>query len=260
MAAAMKGAITALYSAVAYLVSMGVFLYAVGFIEGIVVPKTLDSGPAGDPAGAAAIDLGLLALFAVQHSVMARTGFKRAWTRLVPEAAERSTYLLFTSLVLALLIWCWRPLPGAVWSLGGGLAVFTFAMSWAGWALALASTFLISHVHLFGLSQGFGRLFGREASEPQFATPPLYRWMRHPLYAGMILAFWAAPRMSVGHLIFAAAMTGYILVGIRLEERDLAARFGQPYLRYRAQVGMLVPRLGPRSPRTAPSRGTARRS
>ncbi|HYP79523.1 MAG TPA: hypothetical protein VEQ17_04490, partial [Steroidobacteraceae bacterium] len=193
--------------------------------------------------GAILVDLALLGVFAVQHSVMARKGFKLMWTRIVPEAVERSTYVLFSSLALALLLWQWQPIPQLVWSTDGALAIAITALSWAGWAMVLASTFLISHFHLFGLTQGFARLLRRHMPEQEFTTPLFYRWVRHPLYAGFIIAFWAAPQMSVGHLLFAVATTGYILLGIWLEERDLVAHFGQRYLQYREAVGMLIPRL-----------------
>lgn len=236
--------ILALYSAATYLLFLVTFLYAIGFVEGVVVPRTIDSGEAGDPLTTVLVDAALLGIFAVQHSVMARQGFKRMWTRIIPEAAERSTYVLMASLALALLLWQWRPLPALVWSVENPVAAGVIsAVSWAGFGMVLLSTFLISHFHLFGLSQGFAQLLRRQMPEQQFTTPLLYRWIRHPLYAGFILAFWAAPRMSVGHLLFAVATTGYILLNIWLEERDLVAHFGRRYVEYRAAVGMLFPRL-----------------
>lgn len=240
----MRKLLAALYSALVYVFFLGVFLYAIGFVENIVVPKSIDSGAGGSLAGALPIDAGLLLLFALQHSVMARPGFKRLWTRLVPSEIERSTFVLFASLALALLCWQWRALPQPVWSVAEPIVARTLlAVSWAGWGLLLLSTFLLSHFHLFGLSQGFARLLGRRLPEPAFATPSLYRWLRHPIYAGFILAFWAAPRMSLGHLFFCIATTGYIFVGIWFEERDLMAQFGDRYRRYRASVGMLVPKI-----------------
>jgi len=233
----------ALYSTFAYLLFLGTFVHAIGFVENIMVRKTIDSGAAGGATGAILVDLALLGVFAVQHSVMARKGFKRVWTRIVPEAVERSTYVLFSSLALALLLWQWQPIPQLVWSTDGALAMAITALSWAGWAMVLASTFLISHFHLFGLTQGFARLLRRHMPEQEFTTPLFYRWVRHPLYAGFIIAFWATPQMSVGHLLFAVATTGYIMLGIWLEERDLVAHFGQRYLQYREAVGMLIPRL-----------------
>ena len=240
----MRRLLAALYSVLVYVFFLAVFLYAIGFVENILVPKTIDSGASGSVVNSLLIDAGLLLLFAVQHSVMARPGFKRLWTRIVPEYVERSTFVLFASLVLALLCWQWRPLPQLVWSIEDPLAAGALTiLSWSGWGLLLLSTFLISHFHLFGVSQGFARLLGSKLPEPEFVTPFLYKWLRHPIYAGFILAFWAAPHMSLGHLAFAVATTGYILVGIWLEERDLVAYFGDRYRQYRSTVGMLVPRL-----------------
>jgi protein-S-isoprenylcysteine O-methyltransferase Ste14 len=227
-----------------YVFFLGVFLYAIGFVEDVLVPKSIDSGTVGPVMGSLLIDAGLLVLFALQHSVMARPGFKRLWTRVIPPSIERSTYVLLASLALALVCWQWRPLPQAVWLIEDPIAVkAVLIVSWSGWGLLLLSTFLISHFHLFGLSQGFARLLGRKLPEPEFVTPFVYRWLRHPLYTGFILAFWAAPRMSLGHLFFAVATTGYIFVGTWFEERDLIALFGDRYRQYRATVGMLVPKI-----------------
>jgi methanethiol S-methyltransferase len=240
----MRAMLVALYSAVVYVLFLGTFLYAIGWVEAVLVPKAIDSGAAGDLPTSFAIDTALLGLFAVQHSVMARPSFKRAWTRIIPEAAERSTYVLFATAALALLLWQWRPAPQIVWSVDDPMwAGAIRAVSWSGWALLLASTFLISHFHLFGLSQGFSRLLKLGQPDGAFVTPLFYRWIRHPLYLGFILAFWAAPRMSLGHLFFAAATTGYILIGIWFEERDLVAQFGARYLAYRETAGMLLPRF-----------------
>ena len=250
----MRALLTALYSACVYAFFLATFLYAIGFVEGALVPKTIDSGAAGDLVGTLSIDTLLLGIFAIQHSVMARPAFKRAWTRIVPEAAERSTYVLCASAALALLLWQWRPAPQLVWSAGDPLLAGALrAVSWSGWALLLASTFLISHFHLFGLSQGFARMLKLNQPDGAFVTPLFYRWIRHPIYLGFILAFWAAPAMSLGHFYFAAATTGYILIGIWFEERDLIAHFGDRYRQYRASVGMLLPkiRLRARSNRTA---------
>lgn len=239
----MRATITALYSALVYVLFLATFLYAIGFVEGVAVPKTIDSGHPGGALISVAIDAVLLGVFALQHSIMARPAFKRAWTRIVPEEAERSTYVLFATAALALVCWQWRPLPAPVWSVRHHLVrEIILAISWCGWAMLLLSTFLISHFHLFGLSQGFTRLLRRAQSPPVFATPFFYKWMRHPIYTGFILAFWAAPRMSRGHLLFAGLATGYIFVGIWFEERDLIAQFGERYRGYRQSVGMLIPK------------------
>ena len=251
----MRKLLAALYSILVYALFLAVFLYAIGFVENILVPKSIDSGPSGDIASSLLIDAALLVLFALQHSIMARPGFKRVWTRIVPEEIERSTFVLFASLALALVCWQWRPLLQTIWSVAdpiGSRALLV--VSWMGWGLLLLSTFLISHFHLFGVSQGFARLLGRTPSEPAFVTPFLYRWMRHPLYVGFILAFWAAPHMTLGHLFFAIATTGYIFVGIWFEERDLIAYFGDRYLQYRGSVGMLFPKIRIASPRKGVAR------
>jgi protein-S-isoprenylcysteine O-methyltransferase Ste14 len=246
----MRKLLAALYSALVYALFLGVFLYAIGFVEDVLVPKSIDSGTSGPLALSLLIDAALLVLFAGQHSIMARPGFKRIWTRIVPEEIERSTFVLFASLALALVCWQWRALPQSIWSIGDPIAAKgLLVVSWSGWGLLLLSTFLISHFHLFGLSQGFARLLGSKLPEPAFVTPFLYRWLRHPIYAGFILAFWAAPHMSLGHLFFAVATTGYIFVGIWFEERDLMAYFGDRYRQYRATVGMLVPKIRLASPR-----------
>jgi protein-S-isoprenylcysteine O-methyltransferase Ste14 len=240
----MRKLLAALYSVLVYVFFLAVFVYAIGFVENVVVPKTIDSGSGGQIVSSLLIDAGLLMLFALQHSIMARPWFKRVWTRIVPQEIERSTFVLFASLVLALVCWQWRPLPQTVWSVVdpiGSRALLV--VSWSGWLLLLLSTFLISHFQLFGLSQGLARVIGQTPPEQAFVTPYLYRWLRHPLYAGFILAFWAAPHMSLGHLFFAVATTGYIFVGIWFEERDLIAHFGERYRQYRATVGMLVPRI-----------------
>lgn len=240
----MKGLLTAFYSAVVYLFFFVTFLYAAGFVTGVAVPKAIDTGPEGALLPSLAIDLALLGLFAVQHSVMARPGFKRVWTRVIPEAAERSTFVLAASLALALLFWQWRPLLAPIWAVQDPTAALVLtAIGWSGWAMVLISTFLISHFHLFGLSQGFARILGLKQPDQSFTTPLFYKWIRHPIYAGFIIAFWSTPHMSLGHLLFAVATTGYILIGIWLEERDLVAHFGGRYLEYRRNVGMLVPKL-----------------
>lgn len=240
----MTALLAAIYSAGAYIFFLGTFLYAIGFVENIGVPKSIDSGAAGDLLTSVVINAAVLTVFALQHSIMARPAFKRLWTRIVPHEAERSTYVVFASLALVLVFWQWRPLPQLAWSISDpGAAALVQAVSWIGWATVLGSTFLISHFHLFGLSQGFARMLGLKPPSMQFATPFLYRYLRHPLYAGFILAFWGEPHMSIGHLLFAAATTGYIFVGIWLEERDLVAHFGDRYRQYRETVGMLFPKL-----------------
>ena len=232
-----------LYGLAAYLFFLATFVYAVGFIGNVFVPKSLDSGAPGPLAEALAVDLLLLGIFAVQHSVMARRSFKRWWTRIVPPAVERSTFVLAATLALALICWQWRPIPEPViWRVENAAGVQAlWAVFWLGWAILLLSTFLLNHFELFGLHQAFARMTGSEIPEPQFRTPLLYRYVRHPIYLGFVLSFWAAPVMTAGHLLFAAGATGYILVGIWFEERDLMHQFGEQYRRYRDQVGMLLP-------------------
>lgn len=244
------------YGVLCYVIFLYAFLYAIGFVGGFIVPKTIDSGTAGAFWPSVLVNLGLLGVFGLQHSVMARPGFKRRWTRLVPEPAERSTYVLFASIALLLLYRFWQPLPGTIWAVEGG---FGRAALWGlfglGWTLVLASTFMISHAHLFGLRQVGEYVRSGTVSAPDFQTPGLYRYMRHPIMVGFFIAFWATPEMTVGHLLFAVVTTIYILVALRFEERDLLGAFGDRYRRYREEVPMFVPRLTRRAARAASETG-----
>ena len=238
----MLGLLAMLYGIVAYATFLIAFLYAIGFVGHVFVPKSIDSGAPGPLAEALVVNTLLLGLFAVQHSVMARPAFKRWWTRFVPQSVERSTYVLFASLALLLLYWQWRPIPDIVWAVQNPLAVHALtAIFWLGWAMLLVSTFLISHFELFGLSQVFARWRNRQLPPAEFKAPLLYRVVRHPIYLSFLLAFWAAPTMTAGHLLFSVATTAYILIAIQLEEHDLTALFGDKYRQYRREVGMLLP-------------------
>lgn len=238
----MKRVLALMYGVAVYIFFFATFLYAILFVGGIAGPKSIDSGPVLPSWQAALIDALLLSLFAVQHSVMARRGFKQVWTRIVSWHLERSTYVLAATLSLALVLWQWQPIPNEIWdvrgtTLGSALAI----LFWCGWAILLLSTFLINHFELFGLQQAWGYFLGQENQRPAFKAPLLYRWVRHPIYLGFVIAFWSAPVMTAGHLLFAVATTGYILLGIYFEERDLIRAYGNAYLEYRRQVPMLIP-------------------
>ena len=230
------------YGLAAYLVSFATILYAIGFVSGLPVPKGIDDGATVSIWEALMLNLLLLTLFAVQHSVMARKPFKCWLTQYIPAAVERSTYVLVASLVLMLLFWQWRPMPTVLWQVtNASLATVITGVSLTGWGLVFTSTFLINHFELFGVQQVVHNLSGRTAAAPRFYTPLLYRLVRHPLYLGFLIAFWATPTMTVGHLLFTVATTAYIFIGIALEERDLVGQFGDEYRRYRERVAMIVP-------------------
>jgi len=232
------------YGALAYMTFVGAFSYAIGFVSQFVVPKTIDSGAASAPLRACIVDLALMSLFAIQHSGMARRGFKRLFASFALPAVERSTYVLLASLTLMLLFSRWQPIMIVVWQIETPvLAYAAIAGGFVGWLIVLYSTFLISHFELFGLTQVITHFTGRLADPIKFKTPGLYRLIRHPIYLGFIIAFWATPTMTLGHMLFAAVTTAYILVGIWLEERDLVALFGEEYRRYREKVAMLLPGL-----------------
>lgn len=231
-----------LYGLAAYAVFFASFLYAIGFVSGLVVPKTIDTGPALPITEALIVNILLMSLFAAQHSVMARRQFKEWWTQYVPKSVERSTYVLFASLVLVLLFWQWRPIPTVLWHVANPqIAMAIIGLSFVGWLIVLTSTFLINHFELFGLHQVVNNLSGRPMPVPRFRTPLFYKLVRHPIYLGFIVAFWAVPIMTVGHLLFAAVTTAYIIVGILLEENDLIDMFGDDYRHYRNRVSMLIP-------------------
>jgi len=253
----MRGFAALAYGLFCYIVFLFTLLYAIGFVGNFAVPKSIDSGVAGSPLNALLVDALLLGVFAVQHSVMARPAFKRWWTRLVPPALERSTYVLMASAALLLIYWQWQPLPAPVWTVTNPLGVTMLdAVFWLGWATLVVSTFVINHFELFGLWQVYAHARGKDSPPARFEVRSIYRLVRHPIYLGFILAFWSTPAMTVGHLFFAIATTGYILVGIYFEERDLVASFGDQYRRYRGQVRMLLPL--PRRPRSPSLRAVDR--
>ena len=233
---------TFIYGVISYLLFLGTFLYAIGFIGNLIVPKSIDSGRTGSLGQALLIDAALLTLFAVQHSLMARPWFKRAWTQVVPKPAERSTYVLLSSVALLLLFWQWQPIGGVVWTVENQvIQMVIYGLYAIGWLLVLSSTFLINHFDLFGLRQVFLFLIGRPYTQLKFGTPMFYRHIRHPLYLGWLFAFWSTPTMTVAHLVFAIATTTYIFVAIQLEEKDLEGAFGDDYRRYKKTVPMIIP-------------------
>jgi protein-S-isoprenylcysteine O-methyltransferase Ste14 len=230
------------YGSLSYLIFLGSFLYAIGFIGNFGVPTTLDGTPTGPLGVAVLIDVGLLTLFAVQHSVMARKWFKDWWTRIVPKPLERSTYVLFSSLALILMFWLWQPLGGVIWSIEDPFGRIVLRVLFGfGWSLVLLSTFLINHFDLFGLRQVWLYLRDQPYTAMRFGTPGPYRLVRHPLYVGWLFAFWSTPTMTLAHLLFSAATTAYILIAIQLEERDLVREHGETYEAYRRSVPMLIP-------------------
>jgi len=231
-----------LFSIIAYVTFLGAFLYAIGFVSGLWVPKGLDDGDLGTTSSALVVNLLLLSVFAIQHSVMARPAFKRWWTRIVHPAAERSIYVLLTNILLVLIFWQWRPLPETVWNLSGTMGeTVLMATFWLGWGVVFISTFLLDHFELFGLKQGIMHFRGQPMPVQKFRQPLFYKLVRHPIMLGFIIAFWSAPVMSQGHLLFAAVTTAYMLVAIRIEEHDLSSSLGEDYRAYQKRTSMILP-------------------
>lgn len=243
-ASAASRAAILLYGVATYLFFLAVFVYMIGFVGGFVVPLHIENGLLVDPASAILVDVVLLGLFAIQHTVMARPAFKRWWTQIVPPAAERSTFVLFASALLALLVWQWRPLPGIVWEVDSPIGVAALnGFYFLGWGIVLYATFLIDHFELFGLRQTIGHALGRPMEPAQFTERSLYRVVRHPLMLGFLIAFWAAPVMSAGRLLFAVVTTAWVLVAVRIEEWTLVQMHGELYEGYRRRVPAFLPRL-----------------
>jgi len=250
----MGRAIGFVFGIAVYAFFFAVFLYSIGFVGNLLVPKTIDSGAAGPLAMAIIVNLALLSLFAVQHSVMARPAFKRAWTRLIPAYLERTIYVLLSSAALAVIYAFWQPMPTVIWSVPEGAATYLVqGLFWTGWLIVLVSTFLISHFDLFGLSQIYANLRRRPFKGAPFRKHLFYRLVRHPMMTGFMIAFWAAPVMTVGHLLFAVVTTAYMVIAVyRFEEKDLIAEIGDEYLEYRKEAGAFLPRLGRREPASQP--------
>lgn len=247
----MPRAASLLFAIFCYAIFFATFLYLIAFVGDLPVPQTVDSPPSAlAPVTAAIVDVALIALFGLQHSIMARPGFKRAWTQVVPPQVERSVYVLCASVALLILFWFWQPIDGTVWVVPTTmqwLRYILMALFGAGFEIVLVSTFLINHFELFGLHQAWLHVMGHEAEAPELRQPLFYRWVAHPLYAGFFLAFWASPTMSYGHLLLAIVLSIYMLIAIRYEEHDLTSLFGEDYRRYRSNVGMLLPRFRRRS-------------
>lgn len=248
----MSRALTMLFAIICYAIFFATFLYLIVFVGDFTfAARTVDVGKAAPPLTAAIIDVGLIALFGLQHSIMARPAFKEKWTRIIPPPAERSVFVLAASIALMIMFLNWRPIGAIVWNVTNPpLQMLIWALFWIGWTTVLVSTFLINHFELFGLQQAWLNMRGREAAKPELREPFFYRWVAHPLYSGFFLAFWAAPEMTVGHLLLAAGVSVYMLIAIRYEERDLTNLFGDDYRRYRSGVGMLIPRFGGRGRRS----------